>query len=334
MLFSIIQAPTKESTQELILALEAVQTDFVLLGDAKDTEITRQIEYFATHFREAIEQYDIHYFQKNPVFLKNTKKLFFESDQKVDMHFIDEVQLSVPTYLEREPFLIFKENYHLILVRKERLLEVCRQVDSKQSIEEVLFVLFSKSEKIVKQRILETIEELTDCPPINNQIDQTFSRYDFWSGYQKRYSAIELLNNDFSTNLLNYFIRTEIGPCFQSFIEAGETTKATDFLKSLMKKLQTFDKTIVTNLVSLGYFFVQCPVENYQLLKHDKAFMKCYLDFSDYLFSQLHFNSKQYYLRFYRQATNALYKASRARSEKPIRKCNELYFNDKRLAMY
>ncbi|WP_088808698.1 MULTISPECIES: hypothetical protein [unclassified Listeria] len=327
-MISIIQVSSEERVQEALPKLNTAEGEFILLNGNESDIVTSQIMTFAKNYEEVIASADIHYFQKNPVFLKEVKNFSYEKTELEEgLNYINEVELSVPSYLEQEPFLIFEENYHFMLVRKKELLSAASELDGHDNFEELMFRLLSKNQSIVKQKILEFQDDVFQKELAEVDVEQVFEKYAFLKMRQEKHSHIRLLNQKYNINTLNYLVREQIGPYFQQLILKNEVAKAETFLTSLLKKLEQLDKIIVSDLVSLGYFFVQVPIENYQNLKSDPLFVETYLKFSTFLFDQMHFNSRQYYLRFYRQTTNALYKAVRANSDKELQKCNELFFS-------
>ncbi len=327
-MISIIQVGSREQVEEVLPKLNAAEGEFILLNGNESDIVTSQMLTFAKNFKEVMASADIHYFQKNPVFLKETKNFSFEKiELDASLNYIDEVELSVPSYLEQEPFLIFEENYHFMLIRRKELLNAASELDASDNFEELMFQLLSKNQFIVKQKVLEFLDDVAPPKKAEVRVEEVFERYTFLKLRQEKHSSIRLLNQKYNINTLNYLIREQIGPYFQQLILEKEITKAEGFLASFLKKLEQLDKMIVSDLVSLGYFFVQVPIENYQNVKSNSSFVQTYLQFSTFLFDQMHFNSRQYYLRFYRQTTNALYKAVRANSDKELQKCNELFFS-------
>ncbi|WP_439442736.1 hypothetical protein ACSMFR_08685 [Listeria aquatica] len=321
-----VQDLTVKDIAERLLPIEET---FVVFQTVKDEKAEKQMLKFFKNYQSEFTSQDIFYFLANPVYTQFLKKQedkepFLEKD---DFQFIDKIEISIPTYVEKDPFLVLPENYSYLMFRRTAILRKVAELEENLPFEVLVYQLLQSTDSIVKERILEIEKE----PKVNSsaelQLNQTMALFANWVSRQREYCQIPLLNQEFEINLLNYLINTRIGPAFQTEVEQGNYSIAREILAGLLQEIQKLRKTVVSGLVSLGYYFVQIPVEQYDKLHKDPEFMKLYLEFGTFLFSQMHFNSRSYYLRFYRQATNALYKAVRANSEKPLRKCNELYFS-------
>ncbi|MHC5252076.1 hypothetical protein ACYRFS_02995 [Listeria kieliensis] len=331
MKFLPTEANQNLTAKDIAALLTPLDATFVVFQTERDEKAEKQMLRFFDNYQAEFASQDIFYFLANPVYTQFLKKQenkepFLEKDE---FQFIDEIKISIPTYVEKDPFLVLPENYSYLMFRRTTVLEKIAMLQEDLPFEVLIYQLLQSTDSIVKERILETWKEPKARNSDELELDKTAALFAKWVKRQQENCQIPLLNQEFEINFLNYLINTRVGPAFQAEVEQGNSSDAREILTELFQELKRLEKTVVSGLVSLGYYFVQIPVEYYGKIRDDSEFMKLYLEFGTFLFSQLHFNSRSYYLRFYRQATNALYKAVRANSEKPLRKCNELYFSQK-----
>ncbi|WP_099223101.1 hypothetical protein [Listeria costaricensis] len=323
MIYQFIPAKRTTTIAEIRHDMDSVNAPFVFFQETKAAIAYKQIASFIQQFGEAIFENEIHYFQINPAFTKmNSENLDFEETE--DLRFTEEVDLSMPTFLEQDPQIVFPECYQFTMFKTALVQETLAKMNQDDRIDRLVFEMLRTSEQIVKQSILEIYTKVE--LPEEFQLEQVFETFSAWSELERQYCTIRLMNQDFDVNLMNYMIRAYIGPAFQDLIEQQAFDEADIFLNKMYSRLEGFPKQVISSLIDLGYPFVEIPIENYHLIRHHAEFRRDYMRFGKFLCNSLHYNSLQWYLGFYRQTTNALYKAVRLNSDKPLIKCNEIYF--------
>ncbi|WP_239256436.1 hypothetical protein [Listeria ilorinensis] len=323
MIYQFIPVNQTTTIAEIRNEMASVHAPFIFFQGSEAATAYKQIAHFIQQFGEAVFENEIHYFQINPAFTKMNGK-DMDAEETEELQFKEEVDLSIPTFLEQDPQIVFPECYQYTMFKAALVQETLMKMEQDDLVDQLVFEMLRTSEQIVKQSILE-IHTKVELPE-EFQLEQIFETFAAWSNRQRQYSTIRLMNQDFDVNLLNYMIRTYVGPAFQALIEQQAFDAADIYLNKVLMWLESFPKQVVSSIIALGYPFVQTPIENYHHIQHHAKLKSDYLRFGKFLFDSLHYNSLQWYLGFYRQTTNALYKAIRLNSDKPLIKCNEIYF--------
>ncbi|MBC1533447.1 hypothetical protein HB885_08865 [Listeria seeligeri] len=301
--------------------------DFLVVCSESNQRTLLQINDYVNHFYENMENADIHLFNQNPVFLQYLRKLpneeVYEMTEK--LQFVDEKVLKpASTYLERDPHMLLEEMGPYILYNITFLKKYFGKVVEKPH----LIDIFQKANIVYKHNVLEETKkneprmQVVDYYTINDMIDC----WSFYRALESNYTKLDLVLLDFDKNFFNYLIRTKLGPIFQTNLKNGDLIDAQENLKALTIFLENHNKQLVSELISVGYFYLQFPVEKYLVWSGNKSFSAVYLQFLKVLFDKTHYQTKQYYLRHYRRATNAVYKAVGLNSMKPIAKAYKLYY--------
>ncbi|MBC1489259.1 hypothetical protein HCJ52_13070 [Listeria sp. FSL L7-1485] len=301
--------------------------DFLIVCSEFNQKILLQIEDYVTRCSENMDEADIHLFNQNHAFLQYLRKLPDENKYEMTekLQFLDEISPKpVSTYLERDPHVLLEEMGSYILYNISFLKTYFEKAEERMC----LIDIFQKAKMIWKHSVLEEIEnnevkmQVADNYTINDMIDC----WDFYRKLEEDYTELSLVLLDFDKNFFNYLIRTKLGPEFQNKLINGELNDAQEALKDLTNFLNSHNKQLVSELISVGYFYLQIPVEKYFVWSENKPFSIAYLQFLKVLFDKTHYQSKQYYLKYYRRATNSVYKAVGLNSIKPIAKAYKLYY--------
>ncbi|MEE9728595.1 hypothetical protein VL806_14680 [Listeria seeligeri] len=301
--------------------------DFLIVCSESNQKILLQIKDYVARFLENTEEADIHLFNQNPVFLQHLRKLPNEEvyEMTEQLQFFDKIK-SKPrsTYLERDPHVLLEETGPYILYKVSFLKTYFEKAEEKTGLIDV----FQKATMIWKHPVLEETKknklwmQLPDNYVVNDMIDC----WSFYRELENNYTKLNLVLLDFDKNFFNYLIRTKLGPIFQKKLMNGELEDAQEALKAFTIFLEEQNKQLVSELISIGYFYLQVPVEKYPVWSSNKIFSAAYLQLLKVLFDKSHYRTKQYYLRHYRRATNAVYKAVGLNSMKPINKAYKLYY--------
>ncbi|HBM3583515.1 TPA: hypothetical protein LWH17_001801 [Listeria innocua] len=301
--------------------------DFLIICSKPEENILSQIQDYIARFPENMVGADIHLFSQNPVFLQHLRKLPNEDSYEMTdtLQFLVELTPKpTSTYLERDPHMLLEEmgQYQLYNV------SFLKNYFEERINETTLIDIFHQAKMVWKHSVLEEtkINEAKNQVANNYRITDMVDCWEFYRKLENNYTSLRLELLDFDKNLFNYLIRTKLGPTFQKQLMSGNLTEATEAIEALTVFLEDNDKHLVSELVSLGYFYLQVPVKEYPEWGNNKAFSNAYLKFLKILFEKMHYQTKQYNLRFYRRATNAVYKAVGLNSLKPIAKCYKLYF--------
>ncbi|WP_143812889.1 hypothetical protein [Paenilisteria weihenstephanensis] len=305
--------------------INVIDADFLVLCTESRRKLLSQMIDYINRFPGKIEEADVHIFSQNPVFLQYMRKLSDEASYEMteELLFLDEgKEPSVSsTYLENDPHILLQEMAPYILYKKSFL----ENYFEEKGEEEGMIDIFQHANAIWKHRVLEEVEENE-----NNfddiGIEEILSCWKHYRSKEEVYTSLNLELQDFDKNFLNYLIRNKLGPCFQKLQIEKDITSATRALVYFTEFLESEDKKLISGLVSIGYFYIQNPIENYALWHTDKKFSETYIAFLKILFNKSHYQTKQYYLKYYRRATNAAYKAAGLNSLKPVAKCYKLYY--------
>lgn len=301
--------------------------DFIIICSKREQNILSQIEDYIARFPDTMVGADIHLFNQNPVFVEFLRKLPNEDSYEMTstLQFLeDTIPKPTSTYLERDPHMLLEEVGQYILYNVAFLKSYFEKAERTQQ----LINIFHQANIVWKHRILEETKKNEERikVPDNYLISDMVDCWTYYRNLESGYTNLSLELLDFDKNFFNYLIRTKLGPIFQKKLMMEDLTEAVDALDTLTVFLETNNKQIVSELVSLGYFYIQVPVKEYPLWSNNKQFGKAYLKFLKIFFDKMHYQTKQYYLKFYRRATNAAYKSVGLNSLSPIAKNYKLYF--------
>ncbi|MBF2588051.1 hypothetical protein IA933_03975 [Listeria marthii] len=303
------------------------KADFVMVCSESEQNILSQIQDYIARFSDNMTGADIHLFNQNPVFVQHLRKLPNEDSYEMTdtLQFLDEsIPTPTSTYLERDPHVLLEEVGQYILYNVSFLKAYFEKAESNQYLIDV----FHQANMVWKHSVLEETpkNEAKIKIPDDYLISDMVDCWSYYRNLENNYTTLSLELLDFDKNLFNYLIRTKLGPIFQKKLLAGDLAKATDALEALTAFLEANNKRLVSELVSLGYFYIQVPVKEYPIWGSNKPFGTAYLKFLKVLFEKMHYQTKQYNLAFYRRTTNAVYKAVGLNSLNPIAKCHKMYF--------
>ncbi|MBC2022872.1 hypothetical protein [Listeria booriae] len=302
----------------------STDADFVVVAPKDERGLALQMQYYMNNFPENMDGADIHFFNQNPAFLQHLRKL--PDNEKYEMTselmFLGEDEPKpVSTYLEQDPHMLLAEMGAYVLYKTSFLREYFNRVEGSVK----LIDIFQQSKMIWKHRVLEDATE-KEAVFTDYTVSEMVSCWSYFRELEDKYTTLSLELLDFDKNMFNYLIRNKLGPAFNQNLMDGKLVEARNGLEIFTDFLKGQDKRLVSALVSSGYFYIHFPVANYMMWQSDKLFVAAYLRFLKVLFDKTHYQTKQYYLRHYRRATNATYKAQGLNSIRPVAKCFNLYF--------
>ncbi|EUJ32765.1 hypothetical protein [Listeria cornellensis] len=315
---------TPEFCEKLRIAVAGLDADFVAVRSRDGQKLWLQMQDYINRFPENMNGADIHVFNQNPAFLQYLRKLPDGEvyDMTPGLMFLGEnTPNPASTYLEQDPHILLAEMGTYILYKTSFLKEYFNLVERSVG----LIDIFQKSKMIWKHRVLEETKENEEVLT-GYTVDEMVSCWEYYRELEDKYTFLSLNLLDFDKNMFNYLIRNKLGPVFAQNLMDGNLTEARNGMEAFTDFLESRDKKLVSALVSSGYFYIHFPVVNYGLWQQDKSFVVAYLRFLKVLFGKSHYQTKQYYLKYYRRATNATYKTVGLNSIKPVAKSYELYF--------
>ncbi|EJT8158176.1 hypothetical protein N2S67_000627 [Listeria monocytogenes] len=313
--------------EQLKKNIATTTADFVIVCSKSDQNILSQIQDYLARFADNMVGADVHLFNQNPLFVQHLRKLPNEDSYEMTdtLQFLEEtIPNPTSTYLERDPHMLLEEVGQHILYNVAFLKVYFEKAESTHE----LINIFHQANMVWKHSVLEETKKNEEKMkvPDNYLINEMVDCWSYYRNLENKYTSLSLELLDFDKNLFNYLIRTKLGPIFQKKLMAEDLTEAVDAIDALTVFLETNNKRLVSELISLGYFYIQVPVKEYSHWEKNKQFGTAYLKFLKVLFDKMHYQTKQYYLSYYRRATNAVYKAVGLNSLNPIAKSYKLYF--------